>query len=186
MNNNQDNPSINPQINNEINQNTNINDYNQPLNVIPNVNNNDLHEFDNAFINRTIENTTTVNKNVEMENNPNSNQIINTFNTGFATEQNEISQSDEEITIGKQNKFINNNIDTTSTSLNNLNIDGTYNNMPKIDYSQDPKVQENLNKKNTVTITSEGKIFIIIVIVLLLFIFALPTIFDMIRNINYS
>ena len=53
------------------------------------------------------------------------------------------------------------------------------------DYSMEPRVQENLKKKNTVTITSEGKVFIIIIIVLLLFIFIMPYIFDAIRNANH-
>ena len=77
--------------------------------------------------------------------------------------------------------------------LNDLNVEGEYNGLPKIDYSQDPKVIENLklqnsneNKKNTITITSEGKVFIIIIIVLLLFTFVMPYIFDLIRKVTYK
>ena len=88
--------------------------------------------------------------------------------------------------MGQQNKFINNGVNMENTALENLNVEGEYNNMPKVDYSQDPKVQDNLKKKNTITITSEGKVFIIIVIALLLFIFVLPTIFDIVRNVSYS
>lgn len=156
------------------NQTTNENNYtnnSQPeLNVIPT--NNISHQFDESFNNQNI------------NQNP-----INVINTGFeSNNQNNFSQNDVEdnLIVQHKNKFINNNIDTTSTSLNNLNIPGEYNNMPKVDYSQEPKVKENMQKKNTVTITSEGKIFLVIIAILLIFIFVLPTIFDLIRNIIYS
>ena len=95
-------------------------------------------------------------------------------------------EPEDTLMIKQTNKFINNDIDTTSTSLNNLNVDGAYNNMPKVDYSQEPKVKENMQKKNTVTITSEGKVFLIIIAVLLIFVIVLPMIFDFITNISYN
>ena len=52
-------------------------------------------------------------------------------------------------------------------------------------YSESQQIADHLKKKNTVTITSEGKVFIIIIIVLLLFIFIMPYIFDAIRNANH-
>ena len=101
--------------------------------------------------------------------------------------ENNFSQNDVEdnLIVQHKNKFINNNIDTTSTSLNNLNIPGEYNNMPKVDYSQEPKVKENMQKKNTITITGEAKVFLIIIAVLLLFTFVMPIIFDFVRDIQY-
>ena len=172
MNNIQDNFN-NPQLNNNddnemTNQNNYINNSEHELNVIPTNNTQNNVGNQNNFINQ----------------NP-----INITNAGFGTNnQNGFIQNDVEntLTIQHQNKFINNNIDTTNTALNNLNVDGSYHNMPKVDYSQEPKVKENMQKKNTVTITSEGKIFLIIIAVLLIFIFVLPTIFDLITNISYS
>ena len=158
MNNNQNNLN-NPQMNDFMGTNPP-----QPtLNVIPTINNQDLN----------------VNN---QEKNSNQFNNMQTFN------QNSLPQTENEDTlvIKQPNKFINNNIDTTNTALNNLNVDGTYNNMPKVDYLQEPKVKENMQKKNTVTITSEGKVFLIIIAVLLIFVFVLPTIFDLITNISYS
>lgn len=117
------------------------------------------------------------------------NQNLNTNNVEnnqFNQNNSQQIENEDTLVIKQTNKFINNNIDTSNTSLNNLNIDGAYNDMPKVDYSQDPKVRENMQKKNTVTITSEGKVFLIIIAILLIFVFILPTIFDFITNISYS
>jgi len=86
------------------------------------------------------------------------------------------------------NQFIHNNLNYNETSLNDLNVDGSYNQMLKPDYSNDPKVIENLQgpKKNTVTITKELKTFFLIAIVLLIFIFVMPYIFDTLRNANIN
>lgn len=196
--NNENNPSSIPNNQNGFGQNLNqpLNvipssmsvDNNQPVNDMPSAiptNNNqgiEGHQFDNDFINRPV------NNNGEL------NQTQNTFinsspiNNSIIPNQNPVNNSNEEINPmlnQQQNRFINNNIDTTSTSLNNLNIESSYSTKPKVDYSQDPKVQENLSKRNTITITSEGKVFIVIIIVLLLFIIVLPTVFDFFRNIKY-
>lgn len=179
--------------NNSNNQNGFEQNQQQPLNVIPPTNNVDnkqeseMHNFDDAFINRNITNNNiNQTQNNFINNNPINNQNIfpSNSNQSFETQNNVTDESDVALTT-PQNKFINNNIDTTSTSLNNLNIDGSYHNMPKVDYSKDPKVQENIKKRNTITITGEGKVFIIIIIILLLFIFVLPTVFDYIRNLTY-
>ena len=117
------------------------------------------------------------------------NQNLNTNNVEnnqFNQNNSQQIENEDTLVIKQTNKFINNNIDTSNTSLNNLNIDGAYNDMPKVYYSQDPKVRENMQKKNTVTITSEGKVFLIIIAILLIFVFILPTIFDFITNISYS
>lgn len=126
---------------------------------------NNLHEHDNDFLNN------------------NTNRFINNSNNDM----------DELNSIIKptQNKFINDDINSQSNSLTELNIENGEG--PRIDYTKDPKVQENLEqleqngpKKNTITITSEGKVFLLIIVLLLLFIFVLPTIFDYIRDIQYK
>lgn len=160
----------------------------------------------NTFINSSVDNSINEPVNTNMVNNSNNNNIIDTpintsvnnnpinnpVNTPIAnpipdvTEPPIVNDFEEALPSSNQvqNKFINNNRENTNTSLNNLNIDDNYNSMPKVDYSQEPQVQENLKKKNTITITSEGKVFIIIIVVLLLFTFIMPYIFDMFRNLN--
>ena len=123
------------------------------------------------------------NNNVEPTNVENINNFNNQMNP-FYEEPNNNYQEETPMLNQQQNRFITNSIDN-NMALNDLNIDGTYNNMPQVDYSQEPQVQENLKQKNTITITSEGKVFIIIILVLLLFIFVMPYIFDLIRNIKY-
>ena len=162
MNNNQEQFNQNSQQNNIMTNSFNQNTNEPTLNVIP------------QNTNQSLENPTT---------------ILNT-NIAF-NKENEIHENNDDISNlinQQQNKFINNNIDTTTTTLNNLNVNGEYNNLPKVDYTRDPKVMKNIeqHKKNTITITSEGKIFIIIILVLLLFIFVLPTIFDIIGKIKYQ
>ena len=48
----------------------------------------------------------------------------------------------------ENNLFIHSNTNYNETSLNDLNVDGTYNQMLKTDYSQEPKVRENIEKSN--------------------------------------
>lgn len=86
-----------------------------------------------------------------------------------------------------QNKFINDNNNFNETSINDLNINGEYNKLPSIDYSNDPKVIENINnqkKKNTIKISKELSTFLLICAILFVFIFIMPYIFDLIRNIQ--
>jgi hypothetical protein len=214
MNNNQDNLNINPEVNNFNNQNqTNSRFFNNqngfignqqvPLNVIPqsqpenfgnNINQGFIAQSNNNNINNQ-DNTNNQNNNFFNNNiNPNFNngQYNNNLNTNINQQfNNEITResilnNDEIVVFQSQNKFITEN--KTNTSLNDLNIEGDYNGLPKVDYSQDPKVIENLktqNKKNTIIITEEAKIFLIIIAVLLLFTFVMPIIFDLIRNIQY-
>jgi len=89
-------------------------------------------------------------------------------------QQNNAQVNDDRLVIPQNNTFINNNVQENNTELYSVNT-------PKapVDYSQDPKVQENMQKKktNTVTISSDGKVLILIAIILLLFIFFLPQIY---------
>ena len=179
MNNNQNVFNTNPQSNNQNTQNQNR------------INENNGHQFDDAFMNR-LSNNTQINDNIQLSQDNFINQDKD--NSIFTSSKNDVSNKDDEINpilTNQTNKFINNNVDTNNTSLDSLNIVSDNTDLPKVDYSKDPKVIENLNnitnnKKNTVTITSEGKVFIIIIIVLLLFIFAMPTIFDYIEKIKYQ
>ena len=191
MNNNLDNFNLNnPQNTNPIpTPNNNLANNNQPINVIPggigtNNQTNNNHQFDDAFINR--------NNSTEPVSQP-QNNFINPVNNSVIPNQTVATNvpAEEEFNpmlMGKQNKFINNNVEASNNTLNDLNVNGEYNDLPKVDYSRDPKVAENLNniKKNTVTITSEGKVFIIIILVLLLFIFVMPTIFDFLGKLKYQ
>lgn len=187
MNNNQENLNNSPQINNVNNSMGINNNFNEPLNVIPqtipqnnqdNLNNTN-HQFDQAFLNSPT------NNNLQAQGNTIANQ--NSFINVPVNNQSQINTIEEENPMLnlQKNKFLNSNNTEHNTTLDNLNVNGEYHDMPKIDYSQDIKVQENLKKRNTVTITGEGKIFIIIIIVLLIFVFVMPYIFDAIRNIRY-
>ena len=199
MNNNQDNYN-NQNINQP--QNMNPNTYNnyqsevqsQPmLNVIPGMQqNNDTQSIQNeSFQNQNMVNNNQLNINQEQENFI---KNINTFTnniTPIQTINNNHQEENDEIKIDTNNKFINSNIDATN-SLNQLNIEDEYNDKSSI-YLNDPKVQANLEaagyqkeeKKNTITITGEGKVFLIIIAALLLFTFVMPYIFDFLRDIKY-
>ncbi len=86
-----------------------------------------------------------------------------------------------------ENKFIDNNKKFNETSINDLNIDGSYNKMSSIDYSNDPQVIANIQestKKNTVKISKELQTFFLIAMILLAFIFVMPYIFDLVRDIK--
>lgn len=118
-----------------------------------------------------------------IENNPNN--FINPNNQINNPNFSETLQSDG-INLENNSKFINNS-QFNETTINDLNVDGAYNNMNAPDYIQDPKVMENLNKvkKTTVQLPADSKTFIIIAIVLFIFILIMPYIFDLIRNIKY-
>ncbi len=76
------------------------------------------------------------------------------------------------------------------TTINDLNVEGTYNNMqvnPTVDYMNDPQVQENLNrqKKKTVPISKELKTVFILVLVLFIFTFIIPILSDLINKLRF-
>lgn len=82
--------------------------------------------------------------------------------------------------------FINN--DYNDTSISDLNVEGTYNNLNVApDYTTDPKVMAIIHpdKKNTVTIGKELKTFLLIAAVLLVFIFVLPNLFELFNKIRF-
>lgn len=91
------------------------------------------------------------------------------------------------------NQFINTANNFGETSLNELNVEGNYNNVATnqvfepADYINDPKVQANIHpeKANTVTISKELKTVALLAIGLLLFIFVMPFLFDIVQKIIY-
>ncbi len=173
MNNNQDNLNINPEINNS---NGFIPSQQELLNVIPQT----QPETLGSNINQGTVQQQTVNITNDFSN-QNNNIIGNNIKKQMINESQSIPE--EMTAFQTQNKFITEN--QTNTALNELNVEGEYNGLPKVDYMQDPKVMENIqsqNKKNTITITGEAKVFLIIIAVLLLFTFVMPTIFDFINN----
>ena len=148
--------------------------------IIPNQDN--INNQNNNFFNTGIKNNY---NNLQYNNNLNNNDNFNN-NINNEITMDSILNNEEINAFQNQNKFITEN--QTNTTLNDLNIEGDYNGLPKVDYSRDPKVIENIKaekKKNTITITGEAKVFIIIIAVLLIFTFIMPTIFDFIRDIQY-
>ena len=157
MNNNQDNLNINPEINNFNNQNqTNSRFFNNqngfignqqvPLNVIPqsqpeNFGNNINQGFIAQSNNNNINNQNNNSLNNDINPNFNNGQYNNNLNTNINQQFNNIQNngvnrdsilnSDEITAFQSQNKFITEN--QTNTALNDLNIEGDYNGLPKVD-----------------------------------------------------
>lgn len=179
MNNNEQNFNDNPQmkiLNSLNNQNKGAQNSNEPLNVIPNSNPIETNQSINNE-NTYIQNQNTfINNPIDLNMSPVNNTINNTF------------EEDNPMLKLNQNKFIVTPEQNKTNNLDSMNVNGEYHNMPKVDYSTDPKVRQNIdaiNKygaKNTVKIGSEGKIFLIIIAILLAFTFIMPTIYDAIRN----
>lgn len=206
-----------PQTNNQLNnQNSNIRFPNGNLNQSNQVNNLSNQQFSNnpnsSFL-QSPPNQPTTNQQwgpnqTKVENQltdsiPQNNNVIN--NQQMPTNSNNIdpftntNQTQKPTTyvdmlekeginiIGNESKFINNKLTYNETSINDLNVQGNYNNILQNDYRNDPRVIENLKQKEkkTITITKELKIVIIIVVILFIFIFIIPYIFDFIREIRY-
>ncbi len=75
------------------------------------------------------------------------------------------------------------------TSINDLNVDGTYNRMNVApEYVNDQQVKENIQapKKNTVPISKELKTVFVIALILLAFIIVMPMLFDLLNNLRYQ
>ena len=149
----------------------------EPISVVPtNISQNNISQG----------NTITPIPNQENVNNSNINSISN--NPNNITNSMNMNGPINSETSSVPNPSINsNNIPAyNDTSINDLNIQGNYNN-PESDYRQDPQIIANLNpnKKKTVTITGELKLVIIIALILFIFILVIPFIFDFISEIKY-
>ena len=172
-----------------------------PQNLTPNFpNNNQINNQtlnNNAFINQpNFSNQIIPNQTLQTPNNPtveapnNINQSINPFENNNINNPNQSyvdTLKKEGINIQTdKSKYVNENV-FNETSINDLNIQGNYNNTETNNYRNDPQVIANLNntQKKTITITKELKLVIIIALVLFVFIFIMPYIFDFIQNIKY-
>lgn len=74
--------------------------------------------------------------------------------------------------------------------INDMNVNGTYNNMEAPSYVNEAQVTENVKiatgqKKVTVPVSKELKTVIIISVILLLFIFVMPILGDLLNNIRF-
>lgn len=98
------------------------------------------------------------------------------------------NNSDTNLINNQNNRFINFDNNQNEQSLDNLNVDGSYNQLETSKYSNDPKVIQNINetKKNTVPVSKELKTVIIIALFLLLFIIVMPMIFEFINDIRFN
>ena len=93
---------------------------------------------------------------------------------------NNVQVSDDRLVMPQNNAGANGNtFFNNSEQVNNTQLDLSNTPVAPVDYSQDATVQENLGRKksNSVSITSDGMVFIVIAIILLIFIFFLPTIY---------
>lgn len=201
INNNQNTTIPNNFISNNQNANNNMNNVVNPtLNanqVQPTIQNNNVNP---AQINSgvPIQNVNMINQNATNTNNNGPITLGTVSNVTYAdTIGNVNSQVADTVqtTItnyeNNNNQFINNN-SYNETSLTDLNVDGTYNNLEKqektpVDYMNDPQVQANLNKqqKKTVTITKELKTVIILVLILFAFVFIMPTLADYFNKLRF-
>jgi hypothetical protein len=152
---------------------------NEPLNVIPNSSPIESSQVLNNHPNQIKNQNTFINNPINMNNS----QMNN-----FDVQNNKNFEEENPMLKLNQNKFIVNQDENKNNNLNSMNVNGEYYNMPKVDYSNDPKVRQNIeaiNKygaKNTIKIGSEGKVFLLIIAALLIFTFFMPTIYDAIRN----
>lgn len=169
--------------NNQTNQDMNLNN-NTTLNVIPNSinltneNSNNMYNDLNTFSNINNINNIGINQDNDRNN------FVGVFSNQTSSIRDNFSDNDYEmINPQPENKYINTDFDRNSTALTDLKNDP---NAMRVDYSTDPTVRANMekieNEKNTITITSEAKVFLIIIGVLLVFTFIIPYIFDAIKN----
>ena len=133
------------------------------------------------------------------------NNTSNNLNNNVIPEQNQQAQMLSQMNIGgndvqqvnhnsgivnsNNNQFINQTAQSyNETSINDLNVDGTYNRMNIApEYVNDKQVKENMEtpKKNTVPISKELKTVFVIALILLAFIIVMPALFDLISNLRF-
>ena len=107
----------------------------------------------------------------QVNNNPIPNQMPNNQN---ASEQVPNNVDPQPNNITSPSDVNNNNL------INELNVDGSYNNIEKQDITP---TENNPKTKKTVTINKELKTLMIIVAILLVFIFFMPNVFDFFRSL---
>lgn len=154
------------------------------------MNGNDLNSINNPNVNNGSNQGTNItperfnNQFINPENN-----INNIQNSSNIDELSKMMQNQ-----GKEQQFIKNTESPKDTRLeflsqeryiNNLNIDGAYNNIENNGVNNTIRKSETENKKATIKITGETKVFFLIIALIFIFIIFLPTIFDLINNIKY-
>ena len=177
-----------------MNNNQNVPNNGQPnlnnINVVPNGQNNQQANNIDSIIMPSA--NVIPNNNEPVVNTANQQPVINTNQINNFDNQNAFANfsntSDfENSGSNVNNQDMNNEQFPSQTHLDDLNVNGSYNNMEAPDYVNDQKVIENMrgNKKNTITVTKELKTIIIISLILLVFIFLMPIIFDLLNNIRF-
>ena len=121
------------------------------------------------------------------EQNNNFNQVPNqSFNnvTGMNNQQVEPNNMNYQ----QQNAYINPNINQNNTMINDLNVEGSYNQLENIPYANEQRVIQNINgnKKKTVTISKELRTVIILALILLLVILFMPNISEFINDFRFN
>ena len=121
------------------------------------------------------------------EQNNNFNQVPNqNFNnvTGMNNQQVEPNNMNYQ----QQNAYINPNINQNNTMINDLNVEGSYNQLENIPYANEERVIQNINgnKKKTVTISKELRTVIILALILLLVILFMPNISEFINDFRFN
>ena len=88
----------------------------------------------------------------------------------------------------QQNAYINPNINQNNTMINDLNVEGSYNQLENIPYANEERVIQNINenKKKTVTISKELRTVIILALILLLVILFMPNISEFINDFRFN
>lgn len=134
-------------------------------------NNQDFNNLPNSPIPNSLTNMVPT-----VPNQPNQNNL-------YLNQPNAITNNNQE-----QNKFINYNNSPSETSIADLNVEGSYNQLEKPSYTNDPQVKQNMaeHKKNTVPISKELKTVIVIALILLIFIIIMPIIFEFINDIRFN
>lgn len=129
---------------------------------------------------------------------PNQNNINNNMQPLMPNQSNLNMQSNDQNLVNnsigginnQSNQYINYDISNArnETSINDLNVVSDYNQMGRPEYTNDPKVMENINqqKKNTIPVSKELKTVIIIALILLVFIIIIPMVFDFVNDIRFN
>lgn len=160
-------------------------------------NNQDFNNLPNSPIPNSLTNMvpTVPNKPNQNTINNNSQTLEQNQNNLYLNQPNAITNNNQEQNISnnniinqQQNKFINYNNSPSETSIADLNVEGSYNQLEKPSYANDPQVKQNMaeHKKNTVPISKELKTVIVIALILLIFIIIIPIIFEFINDIRFN
>lgn len=149
-----------------------------------NMNNNNINNQDNHFNVYQQLNNNISNNNIAQTSNYRNTNFNNVFNNNISTlPKNGVEEEYDFLNNQNPSKFIQNEFTEKDTTLQNLKTEG----IARVDYTRDPRVHANLaqddKRKKTVSITTEGKVFIVIIIVLLLAVFVIPYLFDLIMDL---